>query len=192
MAQCEKPYGNYRNYTSKTHNITLYPVMVYNKKGECLSIYNNEEVESQRFCKPLKILIGFDTFDLIDADTKIYTFSKTEMKHKPTGKGYEYYYGRNEYMYLCMLSADKFIFGKKNGEMSLSSLHGTQQQTLKIEDSSPVLAVLFNKKKSTLIVVGESSQIKEYKMGSNILYLLKEKTKEDTEKIQKCCNWLES
>ncbi|XP_060586958.1 uncharacterized protein LOC132742541 [Ruditapes philippinarum] len=169
--ECEKPEK--KTPLPLTNNMThKYHVIVYSKKGECLSIYNNQEVESRQFCKPLKILISLDTFDLIDADTNIYTFSKTDMKQKPTRTRFYYYDGRCSY--LCMMSADKMIFGKKYGEMFLKTLPVTQQKTLKIEDLSPVLAVLFNKKKSTLIVVGESCQIREYRIGLKILYLLKE------------------
>jgi DNA-binding protein H-NS len=179
IVECEmKLSGKVMPIKEMTHK---YHIIVYNKKGECLSIYNNEEVASQHFYEPLKILVSVDTFDLIDADTSKYTFSKRDIKQKPTRTSYSsydlrynyYFYAR--YSYVCMLSAEKIIFVHKNGEMSLISLNGRQQQKLKIEDSSPVLAVLFNKKKSTLIVaLRESCQIKEYKMGPKMLYLLKE------------------
>ncbi|XP_060554787.1 uncharacterized protein LOC132715740 [Ruditapes philippinarum] len=168
MVECKRPIYNttYGYYSHKYH------VIVYNKKGECLSIFNNEEDTSQNIFEPLKILISVDTFDLIDADASIYEFSKTDMKGKPS---YKYYvYNRAMYKYLCMLSAEKIMFVNKNGEMFLKIVHGRQDQRLRIEDPLPVQAVLFNKQKSTLIVVGESSQIKEYKMDSKILYLFKE------------------
>ncbi|XP_060554789.1 uncharacterized protein LOC132715742 [Ruditapes philippinarum] len=180
--ECEMELPKNKTPLSLNHYTThKYHIIVYNKKGECLSIYNNEEDVSQHFCKPLKILVSVDTFDLIDADTNIYTFSKTEMKQKPTGTGYGYYgarydnyCGRYDNEYLCMLSAENIIYGNKKGYMYLKSLHGRQQYIHNSRDLSPVQTVLFNKKKSTLIVAGQSCQIKEYKMGLKILYLLKE------------------
>ncbi|XP_060588739.1 uncharacterized protein LOC132744138 [Ruditapes philippinarum] len=164
MVECEKPLYKHAH---------KYHVIVYNKKGECLSIFNNDEDMSKTFVGPLKILISVDTFDLIDATAVAYTFSKTDIKQKPSIKYYHYIRGSCMYKYLCMLSAEKMIFVNKNGEMFLNILHEIQHQTLRIKDLPPAQAVLFNKQKSTLIVVGESSQINEYKMDSKTLYLFK-------------------
>ncbi|XP_060568893.1 uncharacterized protein LOC132727425 [Ruditapes philippinarum] len=160
--------------TSRLRCNHRYCVIVYNKKGQYLSICKNVEFASQKFCEPLKILISLDTFDVIASDTKIYKFSKTSMKQKATNKCF----GCNDARYscLCMLSAGRIIFAETAifGLRSLKLLHETQLKTLQLEEIFPVQALLFDKQNSTLIVAGESCQIKEYRMDSRILYLLKE------------------
>ncbi|XP_045194226.2 uncharacterized protein LOC123549851 [Mercenaria mercenaria] len=155
-------------------------ISVYSKNGKQLTTFK-KDIEGQTICiEPQQIFLETERILVLDKDLKVLILRKTAGAQLELAEGQylsRFSYQMNWYSRqncLCLLSKNVMlsVSGYRSKGMSLNSMDGTKIKSLQMETSSTILTAVFNKQRSTLLVAGESDEIKEYKVPIKILKLL--------------------